>query len=224
MEPIAKVLASVSPGSTPRLRNVSALPTNRSKEPSALSILPDAVIRSLWQRMTNIYGHRWGSAYGADASTGAGATWAQGLCGLSAEQIGAGIERSIVSADPWPPTLSQFRALCLGIPSLAEVRVDMKRADSQRAPFTVLVWSELDSWWYARSDQDRADRMLRDAYEAARARVMRGSPLPEPLPEIAPSAEKPAVKPAPPEVAAAHLAKLAEILGESNDETTLDAA
>ena len=41
---------------------------------------------------------------------GAGAAWRSG------PQLAAGLSACIASADPWPPTLPDFRARCLGIP------------------------------------------------------------------------------------------------------------
>ena len=87
--------------------------------------LPENVVHRLWSRMAEVYGQKWTSAFGVDATTGAGATWAKGLAGISAAQIGAGIAAAMSSADPWPPSLPQFRALCLGIPDFAVVQYEL---------------------------------------------------------------------------------------------------
>lgn len=139
-----------------------------------------------------------------------GDTWAKGLAGLSPEQLGRGLEACITRTDPWPPVLAQFRALCLGIPDLADVRADMARDGSRRAPFTVLVGRGMDAYRYRMADAREADRMLREAYEAAREAVMRGEPLPEPLPELAQDTAAPV--PATPESARAHLAEIQRAL------------
>lgn len=134
--------------------------------------------------MAEIYGHRFTSTYGEDAGAGAGEMWAKGLVGITAEQMGTGLKACITRADPWPPTLPEFRALCLGIPSIRATREDLQRKGEERQPFTLMVARYLDNWAYSRAEQAAADRMLREAYEAAREAVMAGEPLPERLKAI----------------------------------------
>ena len=161
---------------------------------------------ALWLAMASVYGHRWTSAHGADQAAGSGDTWARGLAGLSAAQLGAGMDACITSSDPWPPTLPEFRAMCFGIPPLAAVRLDLSKND----PFTVLVWQHLDGYRMKQVSADQADRMLREAYELAREHVMRGGALPEIVGAI--EQEKREPKPADPEVAAAAIAAARELL------------
>ena len=165
--------------------------------------------------MVEIYAHRWTAAHGesVDAEGTSAGTWAKGLSGITGQQLAAGLEACIVRADSWPPTLPEFRALCLGIPSLAAVRDDFRRTDAERMPFTAMVWRHLDGWAFSHADQAKADRMLGDAYAIARDAVMRGEPMPMPLLAVQHQAPEP-IKPAAPEVARAHLDALrAEIYG-----------
>lgn len=187
MKPIAACLPS----------NVSA---QTSKPLSAVTPNPLAAspLRTLWLRMAEIYGHRWTTSYGDDPERGAGGTWAKGLAGVTPAQLASGLAACIASADPWPPTLPEFRARCLGIPPLAAVRLDSAQADG----FTRLVWQHLDGYRYKQAAADQSDRMLREAYELARQHVMRGGELPAPSAELEdPKRRKPV--PARPEVAAA---------------------
>lgn len=165
MKPIADSLPSSASVPTSR-------PQSAATPPSAVS--PTA-LRTLWLRMAEIYGHRWTAAYGDDPDQGAGGTWAKGLAGLTAQQLGAGLANCIASADPWPPTLPEFRARCIGIPALAAVRLDVQKA----TPFARLVWQYLDGHRYRQSSADHADRLLREAYDLAREHVMRGGELPD---------------------------------------------
>lgn len=167
-------------------------------------------IDALWIGMADVYGHRWTSAYGTDPAAGAGNTWAIGLAGLSPQQVGEGVQACIASSNPWPPTLPEFRAMCLGIPSFAYVRTDTGPA---RHLFTALVWQYLDGYAYRQASLERADRMLREAYELAREHVMRGGDLPE-QPAALIGQEKREAKPAAPEVAQAAIAAAKELLGE----------
>lgn len=72
-------------------------------------MLTDRHIAKLWERMAMIYGHRWTSSYG-DKDDG---TWLAGLADVAPEQIGAGLEKCRTNGQPWPPTLPEFRAMCL---------------------------------------------------------------------------------------------------------------
>lgn len=153
-------------------------------------------VETLWGRMAAIYGHRWTSSYGDDPAGMVGDTWAAGLVGLTGAQLAKGLEACIASSDPWPPSLPDFRARCVGIPALASVRLDTGKSD----PFTRLVWQHLDGYRYKQAPSDQSDRLLREAYELAREHVMRGGELPEVAGEIA--SEKREPMPASPERAA----------------------
>lgn len=168
-------------------------------------------IDALWMAMADVYGHRWTSAYGTDPAQGAGATWARGLSGLTPEQVGQGVDACIASSEPWPPTLPEFRGMCLGVPSFAFVRDDLTRAPEYRHRFTLLTWRGVDGYAYRQASQDRADRMLRDAYELAREHVMRGGGLPE-QPAALVTQERREIRPAAPEVAQAAIAEARALL------------
>ena len=89
-------------------------------------------IARLWRRMAAIYSHRWTSSYGeaidADGRlTDTGQCWADGLHDLSLADLKRGLHRCVHErADPWPPTLPEFRYLCqptpeeLGLPTVEE--------------------------------------------------------------------------------------------------------
>lgn len=211
---IAKVHLSASHATTAKPSNADAQPESSSR--AKLAVLPDPVIRRLWERMAESYGFRWTSAYGEDAGKGAGQTWAYRLAGLTVEQIAAGLEAAIESFR-WPPTLTEFRELCLGIPQLESIRFELMDRNADRSPFAMLAWSKLDGYRFARVDSDTADRMLREAYALARQHVLSGKPLPEkPVAVIEHTAEAP--KSASHEVAMAHLEELKKRFRLSDDE------
>ena len=64
----------------------------------------------LWEKLSRIYGHRWTSGFG-EADDG---TWLTGLRDLLPEELAAGLRACIRREDDWPPTLPEFRRLCLG--------------------------------------------------------------------------------------------------------------
>lgn len=153
--------------------------------------------------MAEIYGHRWTASFGANPDTeGAAGTWAKGLAGITPTQLADGLKACITSSDPWPPTLPEFRAMCLGIPSLVSVRAEVN-GKGERTPFAMLVWQRLDSYQYRQVSAKDAERMLSGAYEDAREFVMRGGALPEVVGAVT-HEEKP-FTPVSPEVAAKHM-------------------
>lgn len=148
-------------------------------------------------------------------------TWAKGLAGLSADQLASGLGACLTRDGEWFPEIQEFRALCLGIPSLMDVREDIARANTDRKPFTLMVLRRIDSWQYRQADARRAEQMLREAYADARAARMHGEALPEVLKMV--TAEKKVPKAASPEFARAKMAEIAKELGlsDTGGETTV---
>lgn len=68
--------------------------------------------------MSNLYGHRWQSTYGSGIKNGklteAAEDWRRGLKGITPQQIGKALEKCLDRGDAWPPSLPEFRRLCLG--------------------------------------------------------------------------------------------------------------
>lgn len=139
--------------------------------------------------MTATYPHKWVSAVGDDSRSPAGRAWARSLAGLTRQHIDRGLDACRNSSDPWPPSLPEFKALCLGIPSFAAVKLDTERAE----PFTRMVWLYLDGFRMRQVSAEQGERMMRDAYELAREHAMRGGELPEPVPAIKHEKDRPNV-------------------------------
>lgn len=163
------------------------------REPGTLPT-PEMLSR-LWLRMQACYGHRWASSYGTlpvdddGRLTLTGDTWAQGLAGFGEAQLRTGLRACITSADPWPPTLPEFRALCLAIPPLADVRAELARPPERRSPFASLVLRHLDRYRWRTVDAAQGERLVREAYAAARSHLLEGGEMPPPaaaLPEPEP--------------------------------------
>ena len=201
MQPIAQAIANLPSNESPA----------ESTKPRSAT-LPQQHCRTFWLRMAEIYGHRWSSSFGDDPDGSAGETWAKGLAGVSAPQLAAGLSACIASADPWPPTLPDFRARCLGIPSLAHVKLLLRDEAAEKPPFMALIFQGLDLYNWRQADQRLADRMLSYAYDVAREHVMLGGALPVPRTAIE-SPEKRKPVPASPEVAERHMANIREKLG-----------
>ncbi len=71
--------------------------------------LTERHIDLLWERMAKIYGHKWVSSYG-ETDDG---SWLSGLHDVTPAQVSVGLEHCRTSAEPWPPSLPEFRAMCL---------------------------------------------------------------------------------------------------------------
>ena len=90
-------------------------PSAKSEQPiNEPVMLSDEQMRQVWERMTMMYGHRWKSNYGTEDD----GTWRKGLAGLLPVQIGVGLVKCLErkpkpGEEDWPPTLSEFRAMCL---------------------------------------------------------------------------------------------------------------
>lgn len=193
-------------------------------------------LRRLWAKLAGVYGWRWTKAYGdsperfdGDRPTGeltvAGETWQQGLTGITHAELTLGLSRALTSADPWPPTLPEFRAMALGVPTLAQVQLALANRREQpdgMTAFVRLVWRWIDGYAFARADTSTAERMVRGAYELAREYRMQLGPLPAAPVAVIEQAEPPRPTAASAATAAAHMARIAEMLHVAPDDDQTD--
>jgi hypothetical protein len=172
-------------------------------------------LSELWLGMIGAFGRSWTSTRGElpvdddGELTLTGGIWQRGLIGIDDAMVRRGFEACLTRADEWPPSLPAFRSMALGVPSLAQVKADLRAnaVNNDRAPFTRMVWQYLDSYRFARADSETADRLLRDAYELAHQYVMMGGPLPEGSLAIAPPPAEPRTE-AKPETVEACMAEI----------------
>lgn len=167
MEKFSTVLPPESPDSAPSTNAVTAVGAlaaqamkdeqgrarMSSTQSSTLSDRPSQramdALWNLWERMEAMFPGKWKRDNGlAPVSedgplTVAGETWALALKGLLPRQMGDGLAACMRMALKWPPTPGEFRALCLGLPSLAQVEQEL-RPGHDRSPLTVLVRSLMD--------------------------------------------------------------------------------
>lgn len=76
-------------------------------------MLSEADVARLWVLMTKIYGHKWVTNFGQSDKDH---VWLAGLRGLTPEMIKRGLSECVNQFKSWPPTLPEFKALCLEIP------------------------------------------------------------------------------------------------------------
>lgn len=169
-----------------------------------------AMLCELWARMTAIFGHRWVSQHGDTPSGVDLAEWGEAIAGLLPSQLGHGMRGVRAITTGWPPDAGQFRAMCLGLPSLIEVQRQFAGAEPI-TPFGRLVWRFVDAWRLRHADAATSQRMIEQAYALAVSKAMRGEPLPEPVAALVPAAPRPFV-PADPDKVRAHLDAIAAVL------------
>lgn len=161
------------------------------------------------------YGHTWTSQYvrGGDAAVSiAMAEWGETLAGLNRAQVEHGLHVDADRGAEWPPSSTQFRALCLGIPSFAALRFEMTHGDQPRTPFGLLCWRFVDAFRMAHADAKEADRLAREAFELAKAHVMAGGEVPV-VPKVLAKPDVTAREPAKPETVERVMREMADKLG-----------
>ena len=154
-----------------------------SRKNELLIELSDKMICNIWQRMATIYGYKWVSHMGnADSGNGiltdASKTWQKGLRGVTIEQIKYGFDVLIFKNHEWPPSLPEFRKLCLsnmisGVPSMDEVlkvliSVQGKNgslASRYRHPLIFAISQEIDMFELRTAKTMDAKRLVNAVYE-----------------------------------------------------------
>jgi hypothetical protein len=174
-------------------------------------------MRTLWLRMAEIYGHRWTSSFGDNPDQGAGVTWAKGLEQLTPTQLAHGLSAAITSTDGWPPTLPEFRAMCMDIPSIAVVRHRMAYPGETISPFMRQFWAYLNTVEYNSGDEYRCERAVKEAYELTSEHVMRSKPLPAEAAAAIGHSKREKPTPADPAVARRYLDEIGKQLGISDE-------
>ena len=80
----------------------------QTKVEKALSNTSNNFIDKFWVRMTQIFGHKWTSSFGATPSK----PWADSINRLQANEIKHGLDVMMKDNDEWPPTLKAFLKMC----------------------------------------------------------------------------------------------------------------
>lgn len=166
----------------------------------------------LWKRMSEIYGHRWTSAYGEEPVGG----WEVALTGVTPAMVKTGLAR--MAADPryqaWPPAALEFRALCLprsedlGLPQEHDAFAQAVGNESGKHPAVVFTLRAMGDRAFAlRRMTDREARQeFIGWWSKTVEHVIAGGEIPEPEKQI----EDRPVKAAP-EAVANHRAQLKEL-------------
>lgn len=158
------------------------------------------------------YGNRWTSQVGDSPAGLAGAEWAETIGPQTLDSMHRGFNADAERADGWPPSSSEFAAMCCGIPTFAAMRFEMTHGEQRRTPFGLLCWRYVDTFLLRKADQREADRIAHDAYDLAKAHVMAGGELPA-VHEALRAPMEPERKPASTETAERALREICDRLG-----------
>lgn len=99
------------PTSTSSFARSEASPTSQQSR-----ALPSAWIDRLFQRLGAYYGSRLAQLYVGQDMAEVRQAWAEGLAGLTGEELAQGLRGCL--RKPWPPTMPEFRTLCLPDPEV----------------------------------------------------------------------------------------------------------
>lgn len=134
--------------------------------------------------MISIYGHKWTSNLGSVADDGNGflsdaaKTWQNYLVGITTDKLKTGFDNMILRSHDWPPSLPEFRAMCLSrssdkIPSLDEViailvTVSSKKGsivDRYKHPMIFAISQETDMHGLRIAKYVDVKRMIKPIYD-----------------------------------------------------------
>ncbi|MBU2708849.1 hypothetical protein KCM76_22840 [Zooshikella marina] len=147
--------------------------------------LTRADISELFVRMVDSYGQKWSSQFGVVDKND---TWLNGLNGLTQQQLAAGFERCIKLETVWPPTLPQFRKLCIeagcvGLPNVADAYEEAclhadNPTEHKWSHEIVYLAGKKVGWYELRGhavDANALKRRFNYAYESLKNNLMTGN-------------------------------------------------
>jgi hypothetical protein len=148
------------------------------------SLIPsDRVIAHVWKRMISIYGHKWTShiGIGVDESgllSDSAITWQKGLAGITTDQIKHGFDVLIFRNHEWPPSLPEFRKICLSaerdnIPSIEQVATMLACVPNRggslvsryQHPLVLAISAQIDMFALRTAKTVDAVKMVKPIYE-----------------------------------------------------------
>ena len=125
-------------------------------------------IEMLFARMGAAYGHRWSQSYGdPDAAKLGMRVWGDELADLSDSHLDRGWTACMRSTDGWPPTLPEFRQLCLGLGSDGDAIAHALRMDRDHVIARHLIES-VTSWDRNHLSGKDLEQRYRQGLDAAR--------------------------------------------------------
>lgn len=123
-----------------RLGETNTLSSNTCGD-NETGLLSDENMLTIWQRLADLYGHRFTSNYGEAIETveddhgnvidswisSTVETWRRALHGVTPKQVGDGLRKCVEKAEEWPPNAGQFRERCKPYRDPAHRPIDTRR-------------------------------------------------------------------------------------------------
>jgi len=123
-------------------------------------MLTENHIKKIWVKMTRVYGHKWSSNFGSSDD----GTWLSALKEIPEAMIVAGLNKCLTRQDPWPPSLPEFRQMCLNLPSVDKIyqEVTQNRITNE---LSLLVRKKIPSWDWQTKTEKQLKGMVSVAYD-----------------------------------------------------------
>ena len=120
--------------------------------------------------MAAVYGRTWTGQYAGETAKVAIAAWGDGLFDLTDEHLEAGRRGTLKRHSDWPPSLPEFRRLCLGLGSDADaVEAAMNR--DRDHPIGRYIVGGITSWDWSNLSTKDLEKRCRGGLEDARRRA-----------------------------------------------------
>lgn len=156
--------------------------------------LPNKLLDRFWLKMTEMYGHRWISNYGAEPCEDS--VWGKVLAGLNGTQLAAGLGALVERGEEfsWPPPANVFRALCLEVPGLPTEDEAWLQALRGVYGHEAVRIAARETGVFDLKQAELNDKGLREVfsrnYAIVKARAAMGKPLDEEIPKAIGHEEK----------------------------------
>ncbi len=134
--------------------------------------------------MISIYGHKWTSHLGNTADDGAGMlsdtakTWRNYLAGVTQENLKTGFDNLVLRQHDWPPSLPEFRGMCLSrstdkVPGIDQVIATLVTVagkkgsivDRYKHPLIFAIGQQIDMHGLRVARQQDAKRLVKAVYD-----------------------------------------------------------
>ena len=130
-------------------------------------MLTEKNIRTLWMRMTEIYGNQWIKAHGDYDENN---TWLKGLTGVTPSQVANGLSKCLTLI--WPPSLPEFRLLCLNLPDKSLAISEAINNHNSNDPFIIKMRTLIGGWNLTHCNYRELNRLAETAYKQASEQVI----------------------------------------------------
>ena len=127
-------------------------------------------ITGLFIWMAAVYGRTWTGQYAGETAKVASAAWGDGLFDLTDEHLEAGKRATLKRYGDWPPSLPEFRRLCLELGGDADALLAAMNQDRDH-PIGRYIVAGISSWDWNHMTTEALEKRCRAGLEEARRRA-----------------------------------------------------